>query len=157
MASQDQTGLAREEVWRPSARAFLVYYVAFALALFGPLLNPEMGVPPWLGLILGLLVAAAVFYLKYGQEYRATTRGLKRVGFWPPQEEEITWLQVGEIKVHRGLTQTLLNAGNLVILDKTGTPRLCWERLADPMAVKTALEARWAACTGRLEEKAEQA
>jgi hypothetical protein len=132
----------REEIWRPSARAFLVYYVAFALAVLGPLINPEMGVPPWLGFILGLLVAAAVFYLKYGQEYRATPRGLKRVGFWPAQEEEIVWPQVGEIKVQRGLTQTLLNAGNLVILDRTGTPRLCWERLADPKGVKAALEAR---------------
>jgi len=49
---------------------------------------------------------------------------------------------VGDIKVQRGLTLALLNAGNLVILDKTGTPRLCWERLADPYGVKAALEAR---------------
>jgi len=149
MASSDQASGSREEVWHPSARAFLVYYVAFALAVFGPLINPEMGVPPWLGLILGLLVVAAVFYLKYGQEYRATPRGLKRVGFWPPQEEEIAWTAVGEIRVQRGLTQTCLNAGNLIILDQTGTPRLCWERLADPKGVKAALEARLAAEAGR--------
>lgn len=138
-----------EGVWRPSARAFLVYYVALALAVLTPIVNPEAGIPLWLGLALGLAVAAAVFYQWRGQEYRATTRGLKKVAFWPPQEEEILWREVGDIKVQRGLTLALLNAGNLVIMDKTGTPRLCWERLADPQGVKAALEARRDAESGK--------
>jgi hypothetical protein len=145
MASEDQAGISPEKVWRPSFRAFLVYYVFIGVAVFGPLINPAMGVPPWMGFILGLVVLAALALRKFGQEYRATPWGLKRVGFWPAVEEEIPWPAVGEIKVERGLTQTLLNAGNVVIQDKNGVPRLGWERLADPKGVKAALEARRAA------------
>lgn len=147
MASIDKTEISRETVWRPSYRAFLVFYVAIAVAVFGPLINPAVGVPPWVGFVLGLAVLAALALLKFGQEYRATPQGLKRVGFWPAVEEEIAWPEVGEIKVERGLTQTLLNAGNIVICDKKGVPRLNWERLADPKGVKAALEDRKAAFT----------
>jgi hypothetical protein len=145
MAAQEQSDVTQEAVWRPSTRAFFVYYVAIAVAVFGPLINPEAGLPPWVGLVVGLLILAAVILLKLGQEYRATSRGLKRVGFWPAKEEELPWPEVGEIRLQRGLTQTLLQVGNLVILDKRGVPQLAWERLADPQGVKNALEARRAA------------
>jgi len=145
MAAQDKTELSQETVWQHSYRAFLVYYVAIALAVFGPLINPEVGLSPWVGMVVGLLVLAAVILGKFGQEYRATPRGLKRLGFWPAKEEEISWPEVGEIRLQRGLTQTLLQVGNLVILDKQGAPKMAWERLADPQGVKAALEARRAA------------
>ncbi len=145
MASTDKTEISQEAVWRPSYRAFFVYYVAVAVAVFGPLINPAVGVPPWLGLVLGLAILAALALRKFGQEYRATPQGLKRVSSWPAVEEEIAWPEVGEIKVERGLTQTLLNAGNLVIKDKKGVTRFSWERLADPKGVKAVLEDRKAA------------
>ena len=145
MALEDKTEISSEKVWRPSARAFLVYYVAIGVAVFGPLINPAVGVPPWVGFGLGLVVLAVLALRMFGQVYWATPRGLKRVGFWPAVEEEISWPEVGEIKVERGLTQTLLNAGNVVIHDKNGVSRQNWERLADPKGVKVALEARRAA------------
>jgi hypothetical protein len=145
MAPTDKTELSRDAVWRPSYRAFFVYYVAIAVAVFGPLINPTLGVPPWLGFVLGLAIFAALALRKFGQEYRATPQGLKRVSSWPAVEEEIAWAEVEEIKVERGLTQTLLNAGNLVIQDKKGVTRLSWERLADPKGVKAVLEDRKAA------------
>ncbi len=145
MASTDRTEFSREAVWTPSYRGFLVYYVAIAIAVFGPLINPAVGVPPWVGFVLGLAVLAALALRKFGQEYRATPQGLKRVSFWPAVEEGLAWPEVGEIKVQRGLTQTLLNVGNVMIHDKKGQPRLNWERLADPKGVKTVLEARKAA------------
>lgn len=145
MASENRTENSREAVWRPSYRGFLVYYVAVAVAVFGPLINPAVGVPPWVGFILGLAVLAALVLRKFGQEYCATPQGLKRVSFWPAVEEKLSWPEVGEIKVQRGLTQTLLNAGSLIIHDKKGQPRLSWERLADPKGVKAALERRQAA------------
>jgi len=144
MAPQDKPTSAPEGVWRPSTRGFLVYYVAFAIAVFGPLINPAVGVPPWAGFVVGLMVAAAVALQKFGQEYRATPKGVKRVGSWPAVEVELSWPEIGDIQMQRGLTQTLLNCGNLVFLDKTGTPRLSWDRLADPKGVKAALEARQA-------------
>ena len=145
MASADKSEFSREAVWRPSYRAFFVYYVAAAVVVFGPLINPAVGVPPWLGFVLGLAILAALALRKFGQEYRATPQGLKRASSWPAVEEEIAWQDVGEIKVERGLTQTLLNAGNLVIQDKKGVARLSWERLADPKGVKAILEDRRAA------------
>ena len=145
MAAQDDTGAAREMVWRPSSRAFFVYYVAFAVVVFGPLINPEAGLPPWLGLVAGILVLGAIILGRFGREYRATPRGLKQVGFWPAKEEEIPWPDVGKITMQRGLVQTLLNVGNVVIHDKPGTRRLTWERLANPQGVVAALEARRAA------------
>ncbi len=141
MTAADKTGISPEQVWRPSARAFLVYYVAMAIFFAGPYTRPDL-LPPWLGFLLGLVVLAAVALRKFGQEYRATPQGLKRIGFWPAVEEELPWPAVGEIKIERGLTQTLLNAGNVVFQDKHGVTRLGWERLADPKGVKAALEER---------------
>jgi hypothetical protein len=139
------TDLSQEAVWRPSTRAFFVYYVAIAVAVFGPPINPAVGVPPWAGLVIGLLVLALVCLRMFGQEYRATPKGLRRVSFWPAEEESLAWPEVGELTVQRGLTQTLLNTGTVVIHDKQGVPKLMWERLADPQGVKAALEARRAA------------
>jgi hypothetical protein len=139
------TDLSQKTVWRPSTRAFFVYYVAIAVAVFGPRINPAVGVPPWVGLVIGLLVLALVFLRKFGQEYRANPRGLKKVSFWPALEESLTWPEVGGLTVQRGLTQTLLNTGTVVINDKEGNPKMVWERLADPQSVKAALEARRAA------------
>ena len=139
------TDLTQEAVWRPSTRAFFVYYVAILVAVFGPRINPAVGVPPWAGLVIGLLVLALVFLRKSGQEYRATPKGLTKVSFWPAVEESLTWPEVGELTVQRGLTQTLLNTGTVVINDKEGNPKMAWERLADPQSVKAALEARRAA------------
>jgi hypothetical protein len=136
------TDVSQEAVWRPSTRAFFVYYVAIAVAVFGPLINPEVGVPPWLGLVVGLLILALVGLRKFGQEYRATVRGPKRVSFWPAGEEGLAWPEVGQIEMQRGLTQTLLNTGSVVIHDRQGKPRLVFERLAAPQGVKAALEAR---------------
>jgi hypothetical protein len=145
MAETGTTGSSSEAVWRPSTRAFFVYYVAIAVAVFGPRINPAVGVSPWVGLVLGLLVLALVCLRKFGQEYRATPKGLRRVSFWPAVEEGLAWPEVGEVTVQRGLTQTLLNTGTVVIHDKQGAPKLVWERLADPQGVKAALEARRAA------------
>jgi|UniRef100_A0A7V6A482 hypothetical protein len=142
MAAADQS---KETVWRPSTRAFFVYYVAIAVAVFGPRINPAVGIPPWVGLVLGFGVLGLVCLRRFGQEYRATPRGLKRVSFWPAAQESLTWPEVGELTVQRGLTQTLLNTGTVVIHDKQGVPKLMWERLADPQGVKAALEARRAA------------
>jgi hypothetical protein len=147
MASDDRTEISPEAVWRPSYRSFFVYYVAIAVAVFGPRINPAVGIPPWVGFLLGLAVMAVLALRKFGQEYRATPQGLKRVSFWPAVEEELAWPEVGEIKVQRGLTQTLLNAGSLVIHNKKGQPRLSWEHLADPKGVKAALELQRAAST----------
>lgn len=155
MASTDKTETSREAVWVPSYRAFLVYYVAIGVAVFGPLINPAVGVPSWIGFVLGLAVFAALALRKFGQEYRATPRGLKRVGFWPAVQEEMAWSEVGEMSVERGLTQTLLDTGNVVIRDRQGVPRLLWERLADPKGVKTALEARKAAFAEGYQERKE--
>lgn len=145
MASKDRTEISREAEWHPSNRAFLVYYVAIAMAVFGPLINPAVGVPPWVGFLIGLAVLAVLALRRFGQEYRATPKGLKRVSFWPAVEEELAWPEVGEIKVQRGLTQTLLNTGRVVIHNKKGQPQLSWEHLADPKGVKDALEMRKAA------------
>ena len=70
MADNETRG-SGDLAFKPCARAFFVYYVAMALAFLGPRLNPEMGVPVWLGTLLGFMVVAVVVYRKYGQEYVA--------------------------------------------------------------------------------------
>ena len=128
-------------VFKPSARAFFVHYVAMALVFFGPRLNPSVGLPVWLGTLLGLIVLGAVIYQKYGQEYRVTSRGVVRVWGWPsPREQEIAWENLGEILVLRGLTQTILQVGNLAFRDKAGVRKLFWYGLLNPKDVKDLIE-----------------
>ncbi len=132
---------AGDLVFKPSARAFFVHYVAIALVFFGPRLNPAVGLPVWLGTILGLVVLGAVIYQKYGQEYRVTSRGVVRVWLWPsPREQEIAWENLGEILVLRGLTQTILQVGNLAFRDKAGERQLFWYGLLNPKDVKDLIE-----------------
>ena len=128
-------------VFKPSARAFFVHYVAMALVFVGPRLNPAVGLPVWLGTILGLIVLAAVIYQKYGQEYRVTSRGVVRVWRWPsPREQEIAWENLGEILVLRGLTQTMLQVGNLAFRDKAGEREMFWYGLLNPKDVKDLID-----------------
>jgi hypothetical protein len=124
-------------VFKPAARAFFVYYVAMALVFLGPRINPDMGLPVWLGNILGFIILAAVIYRKYGQEYQVTSRGVARVKRWPsPQRQEIAWENLGEVMVLRGLTQTMLQVGNLALVDKSGGAEMFWFGLANPKDVK---------------------
>ena len=132
-----------ELVFKPCGRAFLVYYVAMAICFLGPRINPTVGVPVWLGTALGLLVTAAVVYLKWGQEYHVTPRGVVKVRRWPsPSTQEITWPNLGEVLVLRGLTQTLLRVGNLLLTDKSGGPEMFWFGLPNPKEVKEEIEGR---------------
>jgi hypothetical protein len=127
----------------PCARAFFVYYVAMALVLVGPRLNPAVGMPTWLGTLLGLIVLAAVIYQKYGQEYRVTSRGVARVWRWPSQrEQEIAWENLGDVLVLRGVTQTVLQVGNLAIRDKAGGSEMFWYGLLNPKEVKDLIEGK---------------
>jgi hypothetical protein len=128
-------------VFKPSARAFLVYYVAMAVVFLGPRLNPAVGLSVWLGTLLGLILVAAVIYQKYGREYQVTSRGVAKVRRWPsPRRQEIAWENLGEVMVLRGLTQTLLQVGNLAFADKSGGPEMFWFGLANPKDVKDQID-----------------
>ncbi|MBM4283695.1 MAG: hypothetical protein FJ128_00380 [Deltaproteobacteria bacterium] len=138
--TENKTASAESRVWRPCTRAFFVYYVAMAIAFFGPLINPAVGVPVWLGWLVGLLIAVGVAYHLFGQEYRATPRGLMKVWRWPPQEELLPWENVGAVTIRRGLTQTLLQVGNVVVSRRQGGEEMFWYGLTHPKEVKAALE-----------------
>lgn len=129
------------QTFRPCGRAFYLYYFAMFLCFVGPVINPEVGLPVWLGWLLGVILLAAVFY-QITQEYQITPTGVRKVIKWPAAVQEIPWENLGEIKVVRGFTQTMLRVGNLRFDDKTGGPPLFWFGLSDPKAVKEAVEAR---------------
>ncbi len=128
------------QVFRPCGRAFLVHYLAMAICFFGPQINPAAGLPAWLGLVLGLVLVAAVVYMRWGQEYQITDRGVSKVWTWTGRRQEIPWENLGEVLVRRGLTQTVLRVGNLILQDKAGGPGLFWFGLTDPKAVKALIE-----------------
>ncbi len=141
MQEQEVEAGAPARVFRPCGRAFFVYYVAMAICFLGPLINPAVGLPAWLGLVLGVLIIAAVIYLRWGEEYRLTPQGVLKVWLWPSrQQREITWENVGEVVVRRGLTQSLLAVGNLAIQDKAGGQEMLWYGLSRPQEVKDLLE-----------------
>ncbi|MCL4500337.1 MAG: PH domain-containing protein [Deltaproteobacteria bacterium] len=138
-----------EIVIKPCARAFFVYYVAIAIFLLGPRFNPEVQIfglfnfSVALGTILGLLVIAAVIYLKFGREYRITPKGLITVWRWPsPRQQEIAWVNLGDVLLRRGLIQTILHVGNLMIQDKSGGPQMFWYGLPNPKEIQAEIERR---------------
>ncbi len=135
------TSSKEDMIFRPCARAFFVYYVAMAICFFGPIINPAVGLPVWLGFILGALVVAAVVYMR-GQAYHLTARGLSKTWRWPAQRQDIPFENLGEIKVRRGLVQTLLRVGNLFITDKARGDNMFWFGLADPKGVQALIEGR---------------
>jgi hypothetical protein len=134
-------GSSEDIVIRPCVRAFFVYYVAMAICFLGPSINPAVGVPVWLGFILGALVVAAVVYMR-GQTYHITAKGLSKTWRWPAQRQDIPWENLGEVQVRRGLTQTLLQVGNLYIVDQVRGDNMFWFGLADPKAVKARIDER---------------
>jgi hypothetical protein len=141
--TENEISTSGELVFKPCGRAFFVYFVAMALVILGPRLNPAVGLPIWLGTLLGLIVLAAVLYQKYGTEYRVTSRGVVRVWRWPsPREQEIAWENLGEVLVLRGLTQTVLQVGNLAFRDKAGGPEMFWYGLLNPKDVKDLIDGK---------------
>ena len=142
MTDKETPDTASTQVFRPCGRAFFLHYLAMAICFFGPSINPKVGLPVWAGLALGLIILAAVVYMRWGQEYQVTPHGVSKVWRWGDRREEIPWENLGEVLVRRGLSQTLLRVGNLLIRDKSGGPGLFWFGLADPKAVKEMIEAR---------------
>lgn len=126
-------------IWRPCSRAFFVHYVAMALFFVGPHINPSVGLSPRLGFVLGLMVLVAVAY-QWSQEYHMTAAGLSKIWRWPARSHHIPWENVGEIKVSRGLTQSLLRVGNLSIADKTGGAGMFWYGLSHPREIQEVIE-----------------
>jgi hypothetical protein len=138
-----EAAAASEPVYAPCGRAFFVYYVAMAICFLGPRLNPAVGLPVWLGTILGLILVAVVVYMKWGQEYRLTPQGVAKIIRWPsPQRQEISWADLGEVTVVRGLTQSLLRVGNLILKDTSGGPEMFWFGLSNPKEIKEEIERR---------------
>ncbi len=142
MTETENDQMQGTQVFRPCSRAFVVHYVAMFICFVGPQINPAAGLPPWLGLVLGLILVAAVVYMRWGQEYQVTPRGVSKVWTWTCRRQEITWDNLGEVLIRRGLTQTLLQVGNLILQDKSGGPALFWFGLTDPKGVKALIEER---------------
>jgi hypothetical protein len=141
--AENEISTSGDLVFKPCARAFFVYYVAMALVFLGPRLNPEVGLPVWLGTVLGLIIVAALIYQKYGTEYHVTAQGVARVWRWPsPRRQEIAWEHLDEVLVLRGLTQTVLQVGNLALPDKSGGPEMFWHGLANPKDVKDLIDGK---------------
>jgi len=148
MAEKEMTP-APEEILVPCGRAFFVYYVGIVIFLLGPRLNPEVRIfgvfhfSVAVGTLLGLALVALVVYLKLGREYRLSPQGLATRWRWPsPREQEITWENLGEVLLRRGLIQSILRVGNLVIEDKSGGPEMFWFGLANPKEVQEEIERR---------------
>jgi hypothetical protein len=130
-----------EMVFRPCARSFFIYYVAMVLFFLGPRINPDVGLPVWLGNILAFIFLAAFIYRKFGTEFQITSRGVARVWRWPSlRRQEIAWENLGEIMVLHGLTQSLLQVGNLAFTDKAGGPEMFWFGLPHPKDLKEQIE-----------------
>ncbi len=130
-----------DQVFRPCGRAFFGYYVALAVCFLGPPLHPAVGVPVWVGVLAGLVVLAAVFYMR-SQEYRLTSRGLEKVSRLGGQRQEIPWQNLGEVEVRRGFTQSLLRVGNLLMKDLSGGPDMFWFGLSEPKEIKAIIDGR---------------
>lgn len=142
MASRESV-ISQDLVFHSPTRAFFVYYVAMALVFFGPRLNPEAGLPIWLGTILGFIIVIGVIYLKYSIEYRITPQGLVKIAQWPSVRQQlIPWERLGEVTVTRGLVQSLLQVGNLSISETSGSSPMFWYGLGRPQEVKEMIEAR---------------
>jgi hypothetical protein len=141
MTTQEKP-IATKKIFHPCNRAFFVYYVAMAICFLGPQINPQAGLPPWLGVLLGLVLVAAVVYHRWGQEYQVTPRGVSKIWRWPDRRQDLPWDDLGEVEVRRGLTQTILKVGNLAIKDKAGNLQMFWFGLEDPKAVKALIERR---------------
>jgi hypothetical protein len=140
---------APEAILVPCGRAFFVYYVAIVIFLLGPRLNPDVWIfgvfhfSVAVGTLLGLVLIALVVYLKLGREYRLSPRGLATRWRWPsPRQQEITWENLGDVLLRRGLTQSILRVGNLVIGDRSGGPEMFWFGLANPKEVQEEIERR---------------
>jgi hypothetical protein len=139
--ADNETSTSGEMVFKPCARSFFIYFVALALVFLGPRINPDVGLPVWLGDILGFVILAFFIYRKYGTEFQITARGVARVWRWPSlRRQEIAWANLGEVMVLRGLTQSLLQVGNLAFTDKTGGPEMFWFGLSHPKDLKEQIE-----------------
>jgi hypothetical protein len=112
------------------------------LVFVGPRINPEVGLPVWLGTVFGVILVAAVVYMKWGQEYRLTAEGVAKVWRWPAKRQEIPWKHLDEVFVLKGLTQSVLQVGNLLFKDKRGGGDMFWFGLPNPKEIKALIEAR---------------
>ncbi len=143
-----ETAPPAELVIKPCWRAFFVFYVYIATFLIGPWINPNIIIFGYihfsvaLGTVLGLILIALVVYLKLHWEYRVTAQGIMTIWRWPSKQRVITWENLGNIEVHQGLMQMLLQVGYLLLQDKSGGPTMGWNALSYPKEAKRVIEGR---------------
>lgn len=139
----DRPSPAAGTTYSSSWRAFYLYYVAIAICWFGPRLNPQfssqIGLSPALGFWLGLILAICVLYLRYGITYEINPLGVKKIWHWPARQELLRWEEVQQVRVLSGLTQTILQIGNVVVEGRDGR-KINFYGVAAPKEVKAAVE-----------------
>jgi len=139
--TENEVSTSGDLVFTPCLRAFFVYYLALFLLWIGPWFNPDVGLPVWLGFLVGLIIVGLFIYQKFGSEYLITDQGVARTWRWPsPRRQDISWENLGDIRVVRGMTQTLLQVGNLVFTDKSGGRMLFWYGLGNPHDIKDQID-----------------
>ncbi len=142
MTEETSTGMPKK-VFSTSWAAFYLYYVAIAICWFGPQLNPEFAarilLSPTLGMFLGLVLLAAVFFLKFGQHYEMDAEGVRKVQRYPARQDLLRWQDIRQISVRIGLTQTLLGVGSIVIHPHQGE-EMVWYGVESPRIIKNLLE-----------------
>lgn len=137
--------ISETKIISPSWRAFLVYYVAIGLCVLGPYLNPEfsrqLGLTPNRGLIMGIILLLGVVYLKWSQEYQISPQGVEKIRRFPAQQQKLGWDEIDQIEMRRGLTQTLLQVGNIIVKPRLADKQpIMFYGIDQPKAVKELMD-----------------
>ncbi|RJX34294.1 MAG: hypothetical protein C4525_07440 [Desulfarculus sp.] len=110
------TPIGLYRAFRPSWRAFGVYYFGIFVFLVGPLVNPQAFIGPELGQLLASLLAAFVIITRFTRVYRVSDAQVEVEKSFPSHSRQAAAIMdIRRVDLRRGLTQRLLGVAHVYI------------------------------------------
>jgi hypothetical protein len=128
---------------RPAWKSYFVFYAAILIFGFGPSLNPEVGLNPYLGMALAWLLVLFVIYRKKTTCYKVTPTRIVRETGAPGMvvRKDLPLTEISTISVRRGIAHRFLGLGHLQFQSRSPHfSDLWWFGISKPFQVVKDIE-----------------
>jgi membrane protein YdbS with pleckstrin-like domain len=139
MDSEERVLLALQPAWR----SYFIFYTAIFIFGLGPLVNPQAGLNPVLGMVLALFLAIFVWHRRTTTYYRLTSKEVIREtkGWGQPQRQILPLAEIAAVEARRGIVQRFITVGHLRFKPRsTAYPEIWWFGVADSLQIKKEIE-----------------
>jgi len=139
MESEERVLLALQPAWR----SYFIFYTAIVIFGLGPLINPQAGLNPILGMVLAFFLAIFIWYRRTTTYYRLTSKEVMREtkGWGQLQRQVLPFAEIAAVEARRGIVHRFIAVGHLRFKSRSAAyPEIWWFGVADSLQIKKEID-----------------